>query len=99
MTYSPMSMHSPELVDDLKARQATYSTAKSWWLSEKRPSKYFLEPFAGPRVVACVDVVDLRQELSAAIESPLSKTCSSNVQMKTSETHPIKSVSITLVAI
>lgn len=90
MTYSPMSMHSPGLVKDLKVRQATYSTTKSWWLSEKRSLKYFSEPSFGPQVVACDNTADLKQELIAAIESPLSKNRPPNVQMKTSETHPIK---------
>jgi hypothetical protein len=90
MKYVPISVHMPDHVRQLRARQArNAATEGSWWFSENPPSKSRPKLSSGPRITS--DDIDLTQELSAAMESPLSTNSARNTPYKTSETHPIKS--------
>ena len=108
MTYVPLSIHMPDYVKELQARQTQHTEQKAWWpcqrqeITTKGPPDSFssigppviLGPCGGP----IPNAVNLQQELSAAISAPLepipevSTSLSQSSHLKTSDSHPIKCV-------
>ncbi|KAH7923949.1 phosphatases II [Leucogyrophana mollusca] len=103
VAYAPLSVHVPDLVRELRDRQAKYTEQTLWWpcaMSKDTIDQVPVLPAIEQRQALGTDEPelshpDLQQELSAAISEPLSSIpqppspIDPALQMKTSETHPI----------
>ncbi|KAL6308161.1 hypothetical protein BKA93DRAFT_822747 [Sparassis latifolia] len=108
MTYVPLSIMMPDQVKELQEHQARCAEQRAWWPCEKRATSQISNHSfdddheerprsRNPRLSRSTSSTDLRQELSAAMSSPLVLPLSPPVfpqvqslpQMKTSESHPI----------
>ncbi|KAI0063697.1 phosphatases II [Artomyces pyxidatus] len=96
LTYIPLSIHLPDHFKELQARQALYADGDAWWLFERdatiltgNPTDPVLQ--ASPSVTITRASVDLRDQLSSAIESQIGPpwTAGQPPLLKTSETHPL----------
>lgn len=87
--YLPLSFHLPHIFKDLCSRRRHAADNQTAWLlashSRSRPSHRLL----GPTGVDDLQL-DLHEELSDAINEPLSVLATSQALVKTSLTHPIK---------
>jgi hypothetical protein len=88
--YIPLSVHLPDHVRELQARQRIAAAADSWW-----PCDTPLEPpplILGPCGMPTQDSSALRDQLEAAMQDHLAASTPAPVPLKTSSTHPIKFV-------
>ncbi|KAJ7039260.1 protein-tyrosine phosphatase-like protein [Mycena alexandri] len=85
--YIPLSVHLPDHVRELEARQRIASAAQAWWPCEspQEPSPLLLGPCGMP----VQDSTSLRDQLEAAMQDHLSAATPAPVPLKTSSTHPI----------
>jgi hypothetical protein len=101
MAYVPLSIHMPDYVKELQARQNIYTEQKAWWPCQKQDVKptHSSEsdgpPVLGPCGSSIPSSIDLQQAIQAAIAAPLESNPQNtnlpqNSQLKTSDTHPIK---------
>ncbi|KAH7908611.1 phosphatases II [Hygrophoropsis aurantiaca] len=101
VAYAPLSVHVPDMVRDLRDRQAKYTEQPAWWpssMSKDTINTIPILPASEQRVALGTEQTELvhpslQQELSAAISEPLSShppaPADPALQVKTSETHPI----------
>ncbi|KAJ6593711.1 hypothetical protein B0H19DRAFT_32350 [Mycena capillaripes] len=85
--YIPLSVHLPDHVRELQARQRIAAAADSWW-----PCESPLEPpplLLGPCGMPTQDSPALRDQLEAAMQDHLAARSLAPVPLKTSSTHPI----------
>ena len=107
LTYIPLSIHFPSHFKELLARQEVCAQEEAWLLCDTEPTmadqcKPFLHHLeSSPATSSSIPLttkmnspVELQDELSAAIETPLTSPmiCLDKLQVKTSDTHPIKYV-------
>ncbi|KAJ7497135.1 protein-tyrosine phosphatase-like protein [Mycena latifolia] len=83
--YIPLSVHLPEHVRELQARQRIAAAADAWWPCDtpREPPPLLLGPCGMP----ALDSPALRDQLAAAMQDHLAP--STPVLLKTSSTHPI----------
>ncbi|KAJ6497896.1 protein-tyrosine phosphatase-like protein [Mycena sanguinolenta] len=84
--YIPLSVHLPDHVRELQARQCIAASANAWW-----PCDTPLEPpplLLGPCGMPTQDLPALRDQLRAAMQDNVGAT-PAPVPLKTSSTHPI----------
>ncbi len=101
--YVPFSVNLPDQFRDLRLRQESYglSNTTSWWTCDASMSTADSDQVLAPSESTNIDsTIELEQELSAAMDSPLQSnahiaasfselnTC--NPPIKTSLTHPLK---------
>ncbi|KAF7362046.1 Phosphatases II [Mycena venus] len=85
--YIPLSVHLPDHVRELQARQRIAASAEPWW-----PCDTPLEPpplLLGPCGMPTQDSPALRDQLEAAMQDNLGASTPTSVPLKTSSTHPI----------
>lgn len=92
-----MSLHLPDVVRTLRERQQKYADQLLWWPaapSNREPSPVI--PVVKQRAALAsgeaIPHPDLQQQLSTAISESISQYQTNSHHVKTSETHPIKSV-------
>lgn len=99
MVYVPLSIQMPGYVKELQAKQSICAEHRAWWPCHKASTDHIAEHaiVLGPCGVPTQSSVELQDEISAAIEAPLSSNPqtpsprpSFHPQVKTSATHPIK---------
>lgn len=99
MIYVPLSIQMPSYIKELQARQTLCTSQKAWWPSRESPGENIAQPpiVLGPCGAQIQSTPGLQQEISAAIAEPLSSipqmpppNSALRLQVKTSETHPIK---------
>ncbi|KAJ7188462.1 protein-tyrosine phosphatase-like protein [Mycena filopes] len=86
--YIPLSLHLPDHVRELQARQRIASAAQAWYPCEGSPQ----EPpplLLGPCGMPAHDSPSLRDQLEAAMQDHLSAAIPAPTPLKTSLTHPI----------
>ncbi|KAJ7078915.1 protein-tyrosine phosphatase-like protein [Mycena belliarum] len=85
LRYVPLSVHLPDHVRELQARQRIAANETAWWPCEtpQEPPPLVL----GPCGMTALDSTTLRDQLAAAMQDQLAQ--STPVPLKTSLTHPI----------
>lgn len=100
MVYVPLSIQQPSQFMLQKAKQTLYAEGQAWWPCQNSLLHKFPEPciVLGPSGTGEQPDVDVQEEISAAIDSPLPSVTKTaphpqpphRPHVKTSETHPIK---------
>ncbi|KAJ7675087.1 protein-tyrosine phosphatase-like protein [Mycena rosella] len=85
--YIPLSVHLPDHVRELQARQRIAAAADAWWPCDTphEPPPLLLGPCGMPTI----DSPALRDQLEAAMQDHLAAATTPAVLLKTSSTHPI----------
>lgn len=106
VAYVPLSLQVPDYYRQLQEQQAAYVDYKTWWLSRGESQSSFEKEDVtpeGPTVTRHqYDPETLQDDLLSAISSPLTPqpnvpayNCVPIPPIKTSESHPLKSVART----
>ena len=100
MVYIPLSIHQPSQFALQKAKQVLCAEGQAWWPCQDSLLEKVAEPcvLLGPCGTGEQPNVDVQDEISAAIDSPLPSVVRTvappqptyHPHVKTSETHPIK---------
>ena len=109
-TYIPLCIHMPAHFKDLQEQQAIRATQKAWWKTQVAPMEVPMRVVPQgmpnsyrekqPTLSRPASSVDLQRDLLNAMTSPLTSqtrpvpTTLPDCRVKTSETHPIKWVSV-----
>jgi hypothetical protein len=106
MVYVPLSIQMPGYVEELKSRQTLCAEQQAWWPGRDTSNEKRYPLVLGPCGMSTQCTADLQQKISAAIAAPLSNTPqvppprpSLRPSVKTSDTHPIKCVSLSFCAV
>ena len=87
-----MSLHMPDHVRFIRAHQESLTDIQAWWIATQPPPQTM--PSAEcPQLCAMPRGGNLAQEISAAMDEPLSNNndvFATSDLIKTSESHPIK---------
>ena len=96
VSYTPLSLHLPEAVRALRDCQQKYADQVLWWPCSAATAASPLIPAAKQRAALAagesISHPELRRELSNALSESIPTQPRTDTSIKTSESHPIKSV-------